>query len=323
MVNKSDAAVAVRGLRVRRGRTTVFDGLDLDIARGRITGLLGPSGCGKTTLMRAIVGVQKTAGGTVTVLGSAAGSPALRRRVSYATQSAAVYGDVTVAENLRYFARVLGASRSDVDRVLDQVGLRAQASQLAADLSGGQESRVSLAVALLGSPEMIVLDEPTVGLDPVLRAELWGTFREIADAGATLLVSSHVMDEALRCDRLVLMRAGRLIADTTPAALRADTGADDPDEAFLELVRRDERGAGPDVPDGTAVAPLAAEAPAAAVPSSTSRRPDAPGVMPTAGRPTAAPAPAPETSRTDAHAPAADRPATRRAARERRERKAS
>lgn len=218
----------------------MFAGFDVDIASGAITGLLGPSGCGKSTLMRAIVGVQKTRGGAITVLGEPAGSRGLRRRVSYATQSAAVYDDLSVRDNLRYFARVAGVGGKDVDRVLDVVGLTSHKKSLAADLSGGQRGRVSLGVALLGEPELIVLDEPTVGLDPVLRDELWTTFRRIADAGATLVISSHVMDEATRCDRILLLRDGRLLADTAPDRLLADTGANDADEAFLTLVRRDE-----------------------------------------------------------------------------------
>ncbi len=240
MMNKSDAAVSVRSLQVRRGKTRVFDGLDVDISRARITGLLGPSGCGKTTLIRSIVGVQKVVSGTVTVLGLPAGSRDLRRLVAYDTQAASVYGDLTIEQNLAYFARLIGAPRSDIDRVISQTGLQGQAKQTVDSLSGGQESRVSLAVAMLGSPQLLVLDEPTVGLDPVLRAELWAVFRELADAGATMLVSSHVMDEAQRCDRLVLMREGRVVADTTPAALREDTGADDPDAAFLTLIEGDQ-----------------------------------------------------------------------------------
>jgi ABC-2 type transport system ATP-binding protein len=232
-------AVTVRGLHVRRGTTEVFRDLHLDVPRGEITGLLGPSGCGKTTLMRSIVGVQKVEGGTVTVLGEPAGSAGLRRRVSYDTQAASVYGDLTIRQNMRYFARLVGAHRSDVDRVIEQVGLADQRDQTIDSLSGGQETRVSLGVAMLGAPELLVLDEPTVGLDPLLRAELWDVFRALADAGATLIVSSHVMDEALRCDRLVLMRAGRIIADTTPAGLLADTGETDPDAAFLALVQQD------------------------------------------------------------------------------------
>jgi ABC-2 type transport system ATP-binding protein len=232
-------AVEVRALRVRRGKTHVFEGLDLDIPRGQITGLLGPSGCGKTTLMRCIVGVQKVDAGTVTVLGDPAGTAPQRRRVAYDTQAASVYHDLTVQQNLAYFARLIGAPRGDVDRVITQVGLADHRRQTVDSLSGGQENRVSLAVAMLGSPELVVLDEPTVGLDPVLRAELWDLFRALADRGTTLIVSSHVMDEALRCDRLLLMRAGRIIADTTPAGLLADTGAADPDAAFLALIERD------------------------------------------------------------------------------------
>ena len=191
--------------------------------------------------MRSIVGVQKVAGGTVQVLGHPAGSASLRHRVAYDTQEASVYGDITIEQNLRYFARLIGAPHADVDRVLAQVGLTAQAKQRADALSGGQENRVSLAVAMLGSPELLVLDEPTVGLDPLLRSELWRVFRELADDGATLIVSSHVMDEAARCDRVLLMRAGHIVADTTPAGLLAETGEPDPDAAFLALVERDER----------------------------------------------------------------------------------
>lgn len=239
MNNSPGNAVEVRGLHVRRGRTQVFAGLDLDIPRGQITGLMGPSGCGKTSLMRSIVGVQKVQSGTVAVLGDPAGTTAQRRRVAYDTQAASVYGDLTIRQNLRYFARIIGAPTSDVDRVIGQVNLTDQAGQTVDSLSGGQEKRVSLAVAMLGSPELLVLDEPTVGLDPLLRSELWDIFRGIAEQGATIIVSSHVMDEALRCDRIVLLRAGRIIADTTPSRLLSDTGAPDPDAAFLALIERD------------------------------------------------------------------------------------
>lgn len=236
------SAVSVRDLVVRRGHTEVFSGLSVEFPAGQITGLLGPSGCGKTTLIRAIVGIQKLAGGSVTVLGEPAGSRGLRHRVSYASQSAAVYSDLTVLQNLQYFAEVLGADRAQVSRIIDQVGLGPQQSHRVDALSGGQRNRVSLAVALLGSPSVIVLDEPTVGLDPVLRAQLWETFRSIADGGKTLVVSSHVMDEALRCDRLLLMRAGRILADTTPRGLLESTGAHNPDAAFLALVQHDQEG---------------------------------------------------------------------------------
>ncbi|REE97982.1 ABC-2 type transport system ATP-binding protein [Thermomonospora umbrina] len=232
--------MSVRDLRVRRGGREVLRGVGFDVPRGSVVGLLGPSGCGKTTLMRALVGVQIVESGTVQVLGRPAGSPELRRTVGYATQSPAVYLDLTVQENLRYFASVLGvprgAVRREVDRVVDEVGLGRHRDQVAGTLSGGQLSRASLAVALLGAPELVVLDEPTVGLDPVLRQELWHLFNELASRGTTLLVSSHVMDEAGRCERLLLMREGEILADDTPAALRARAGVDDLEEVFLRLI---------------------------------------------------------------------------------------
>jgi len=238
MAVSSSSAVRIERLIVRRGATTVLDGLDLRIPRGGIVGLLGPSGCGKTTLMRSIVGVQRVASGRVTVLGMPAGSAPLRRRVGYVTQAASVYDDLTVRQNLRYVARILGAPASDVDRVIAATDLAAHTGTLAGDLSGGQRSRVSLAAALLGSPELLVLDEPTVGLDPVLRVELWSLFRRLADRGVTLLVSSHVMDEARRCDRLLLMRHGAMVADATPSALLRRTRTRDIESAFLRLIER-------------------------------------------------------------------------------------
>ena len=228
-------AVVVRGLVVDRGGARVLHGVDIDIPRGSVVGLLGPSGCGKSTMMRAIVGVQIVAGGTIMVLGEPAGSPALRRRVGYVTQAPSVYGDLTVRENLRYFAHVLGVPER-VERVLAAVGLGDHADRIAGRLSGGQLARASLATALLGDPELLVLDEPTVGLDPVLRADLWGRFRALAETGVALLVSSHVMDEAERCDRLLLMRDGRILAADTPAALLERTGARDVEGAFLHLI---------------------------------------------------------------------------------------
>jgi ABC-2 type transport system ATP-binding protein len=238
MNNASGPAIAVDALRVVRGERTVLDGLSFEVAPGAVTGLLGPSGCGKTTLMRAIVGVQKVAGGSVRVLGRPAGSAPLRSCVGYVTQAPSVYADLTVAENLRYFAAVLGAPSGDVDRVVGEVGLEDYVDSLTAALSGGQGARVSLAAALLGKPELLVLDEPTVGLDPVLRRDLWALFHRLADGGVTLLISSHVMDEAGRCDRLMLMREGRLLADDTPAVLLELTGAADVEAAFLALVDR-------------------------------------------------------------------------------------
>jgi ABC-2 type transport system ATP-binding protein len=223
-------------LRVVRGGVEVIPGIDCAVERASVTGLLGPSGSGKSTLIRAIVGVQVVAGGNVTVLGERAGAPALRPRVGYVTQAPSVYADLTVDENLRYFARLVGASTQRIDEVVTIVGLEGERRRVAGRLSGGQQARVSLATALLNEPELLVLDEPTVGLDPVLRRDLWTFFRELAAGGTTLLVSSHVMDEAERCDTLLLLREGRLLAHETPAGLRARTGADDLDAAFLRLI---------------------------------------------------------------------------------------
>ncbi|GLZ34268.1 multidrug ABC transporter ATP-binding protein [Lentzea sp. NBRC 105346] len=221
----SNFAILVDGLRVVRGGNEVVRGLTFSVPPGFVTGLIGPSGCGKTTLLRSIVGVQIIAAGSVSVTGS----------VGYSTQNPAVYADLTVRENLRYFAAVLEAPSSDVDRVLSDVDLVPQGDQLVGSLSGGQLARASLAVALLGSPQVLVLDEPTVELDPVLRRDLWQMFHSLAEEGRTVLVSSHVMDEAARCDRLLFMREGLLLADDTPAALRARTGSDDLEQAFLRL----------------------------------------------------------------------------------------
>lgn len=241
MGNNDDGAPAVRarGLRVERGGRTVLHDLDLDVPTGQVVGLLGPSGSGKTTLMRSVVGVQDRASGTLEVLGRPAGTPSLRRRVGYVTQAPSVYGDLTVLQNLRYFAALAGAGRDAVQQAVRTVALEGHERQAVGTLSGGERSRVSLAAALVGAPDLLVLDEPTVGLDPVLRRDLWATFHALRDAGTTLLVSSHVMDEADRCDRLLLLRDGRLVADTTPRALLADTGAPDAERAFLALLDRE------------------------------------------------------------------------------------
>jgi ABC-2 type transport system ATP-binding protein len=237
-------AVHADGLTVVRGPRTVLRGLAFDVPRGQITGLLGPSGCGKSTLMRSIVGTQAKVTGTLDVLGRPAGHPTLRTRIGYVTQAPSVYDDLTVRQNLDYFAAILAPGRaaadrrhSDVTQTITDVDLTTHADSLAGNLSGGQRSRVSLAVALLGTPELLVLDEPTVGLDPVLRRDLWNLFHDIAARrGATLLISSHVMDEAERCHRLLLMRDGQILADDTPDALRARTGAGTVEAAFLHLV---------------------------------------------------------------------------------------
>jgi ABC-2 type transport system ATP-binding protein len=229
-------AVRIEGLRVIRSGTEVLHGIDATVSTGSITGLLGPSGSGKTTLMRCLVGVQIIAGGRIDVLGLPAGEPSLRNRVGYVTQSPSVYSDLTIAENLAYFAAVLGAPKSDIARVIAEVDLTGYASRLVGSLSEGQRARVSLATALLGNPELLVLDEPTVGLDPVLRRDLWRLFRELADRGVTLLVSSHVMDEAQHCEQLLLLREGAVLAHGSPNDLRHRTGADDLDQVFLRLI---------------------------------------------------------------------------------------
>jgi ABC-2 type transport system ATP-binding protein len=232
-----DDAVTVTDLVVDRGTRRVLPGLTCAVPAGRVTGLLGPSGSGKSTLLRAVVGVQQVRSGRVTVLGEPAGSPSLRSRVGYVTQAPSVYEDLTVRENARYFAALFGRGSAAADAALADVGLRDAAGQLVGNLSGGQRGRVSLACALVGEPELLVLDEPTVGLDPLLRVELWERFAALAAEGTTLVVSSHVMDEAGRCDRLLLLREGELLSDSTPAQLRAESGTDDLEEAFLRLVR--------------------------------------------------------------------------------------
>jgi ABC-2 type transport system ATP-binding protein len=230
------AAITVKGLRVLRGGRVVLPGLSCEVEAGAVTGLLGPSGSGKSTLLRSIVGVQRVAGGEVEVLGAPAGSRRLRSRVGYMTQAPSVYGDLTVRENLRFFARVLGLPAAVVDETIQDVALSDHADWIVGRLSGGQLTRVSLATALLGGPDLLVLDEPTVGLDPVLRRDLWDVFHRLTGEGKTLLVSSHVMDEADRCDHLLLLREGRLLATGTSAELRARTGTDRLDEAFLRLI---------------------------------------------------------------------------------------
>ncbi|MDH3227290.1 MAG: ABC transporter ATP-binding protein [Thermoleophilia bacterium] len=229
-------AVAIRGLTVVRGGSVVLPDLSADVAAGSVTGLLGPSGSGKSTLMRAIVGVQRIASGTVEVLGLPAGDAAVRARVGYVTQAASVYDDLTVVENLRYFARVLSVPANEVDRAVTAVGLEHHEGRMVRTLSGGERGRVSLAAALLPRPEVLIMDEPTVGLDPVLRRQLWDTFHSLAGDGVALLVSSHVMEEAAECDTLLLMRDGHIIASEAPATLLARTGTAGVGEAFLALI---------------------------------------------------------------------------------------
>jgi ABC-2 type transport system ATP-binding protein len=231
-------AVTVDDLVVRRGGKVVLRSLSCSIKEGAITGLIGPSGSGKTTLMRAIVGVQRVESGGVTVFGEPAGSEALRRRVGYVTQSPSVYRDISVLANVKYFGSLYGKGEEEARRAIEAVGLARQADQLTGSLSSGQFSRVSLACALVAEPSLLILDEPTVGLDPVLRSELWRYFAALAEAGMTLLVSSHVMDEAARCDSILLLREGMLIGSLTPDELRARGGSRDLDQAFLRLIEQ-------------------------------------------------------------------------------------
>ena len=227
------AAVQVSNLRVRRGRREVLHDVSVSFPAGRVTGLFGPSGSGKSTLIRSIAGVQANVRGEIAVLGGEAGSKQVRRELGYMTQTPSVYEDLTVFENLNYFAAIRGAQ---LDGLIERVGLAGQAHQLVRDLSGGQRSRVSLAAALVGSPRLLLLDEPTVGLDPLLRRDLWKLFRALASEGSALLVSSHVLDEGRHCDQLILLRDGEVVAQLTPAELTARTGTDDLDEAFVRLI---------------------------------------------------------------------------------------
>lgn len=234
-LGQAQAAIEVSDLEVYRRGRRVLPSISLTVRRGATTGLVGPSGSGKTTLMRAIVGVQVVRSGHVMVLGKLAGTPGLRRRVAYVTQAPSIYGDLTIRENLRYFGRILDVPCDRIDATITEVGLANRESQVVRTLSGGERSRASLAVALLADPEVLVLDEPTVGLDPVLRRDLWRTFHSLAEKGAAVLVSTHVMDEADRCEELILMRDGHIVAAGSPLALRRQTGAEDLESAFLAL----------------------------------------------------------------------------------------
>ncbi|MDT5009638.1 MAG: type transport system ATP-binding protein [Mycobacterium sp.] len=241
----AETVISIDHLRVVRGKRAAIHDLSVQIARGTITGLLGPSGCGKTTLMRSIVGTQVITAGNVTVLGEDAGSRPLRGRVAYMPQDPTIYNDLRIIDNVRYFASLYGMDADAADAAIDAVGLRDHRTAQCGNLSGGQRTRASLACALVCRPDLLVLDEPTVGLDPVLRADLWDQFHALADAGTTLVVSSHVMDEADHCGDLLLMREGHLVAHTTPTQLREDTGCQSLEEAFLSIIRRStERQAG-------------------------------------------------------------------------------
>lgn len=227
--------IEAKSLRVEKSGKEILHAMDFTVQAGVIAGLIGPSGAGKTTLMRAIVGVQVYEGG-LQVLGEPAGSPNLRPRIGYVTQSPSVYSDLTVRQNLIYFATLMKASKRQVEEVVDAVQLKAQSNQVVESLSGGQRARVSLAVALLGSPDLLILDEPTVGLDPLLRQELWTLFADLAKQGKTLLISSHVMDEAEKCEQLLLVRSGQLLWNQSRQELLTKTNTSSVEDAFLAMV---------------------------------------------------------------------------------------
>ncbi|MDE1654097.1 ABC transporter ATP-binding protein [Actinotignum schaalii] len=232
-----ESVVRVRNLHIRRGTTSVLRGLNCNLSRGSITGLLGPSGCGKTTLMRAILGVQRITSGSIEILGLPAGAKALRHKVAYTSQALSIYPDISVHDNVTYFARLVGADSADVEQAIRRVQLTDYAARPITKLSGGQANRASLACALVGHPEVLVLDEPTVGLDPITRQELWQVFRGFAAEGVTLLISSHVMDEASHCDEVLFMREGEFLAQESIESVQDRTGTDNPEEAFLALIK--------------------------------------------------------------------------------------
>ena len=215
--------------------------MNVSVPAGQVVGIIGPSGCGKSTMMRAIVGVQANVSGAIEVLGDPAGAASRRGDVGYLTQDPSVYDELSIRENLMYFGGLLGVGSERIDTVLADVRLDDFQQQRVDNLSGGQRARVSLAIALLNEPPLLVLDEPTVGLDPVLRHELWAQFAEIAAVGSTLLVSSHVMDEATRCDRLILLRNGQVLAEGSPSDLLDRTATDSVEQAFLSLVADQKR----------------------------------------------------------------------------------
>lgn len=232
-----DPVVITRSLNKSFGAVRAVDDVNLTIAAGEIYGLLGPNGSGKTTLIRLLLGLLRPDGGEVRVLGRPMPTKAILSQAGYMTQASALYADLTVRENLAFFAAMCGgATRRRIDEVLTLVELGDRAGSLVRTLSGGMRQRASLACALVHEPHLLLLDEPTVGVDPQLRAAFWTYFRRLAHDGTTLIVSSHVMDEAERCDRLGFMRQGRLLAEGSAAELRARTGGGTLEEAFLQLV---------------------------------------------------------------------------------------
>jgi len=230
--------VETKALHKHFGPIRAVDGIDLTVQAGEIYGLLGPNGSGKTTLIRLLIGLLKPTSGSITVLGQAMPSKATLDQVGYMTQASALYEELTLRENIAFFAEMCGGvSRARVDELIALVDLQDRADSLVRTLSGGMKQRTSLACALVHRPRLLLLDEPTVGIDPQLRATFWSYFRHIADEGVTLIVSSHVMDEAERCDRLGFIRQGRLLAEGSAADLRAQAGTVTLEKAFLQFAQ--------------------------------------------------------------------------------------
>ena len=232
------SAISITDLTVIRDGNTILHEFNLEIQSGKILGLLGPSGSGKTTIMRSVVGLQRLTVGSISVLGIPAGDKALRSRVSYSTQDASIYRDLTCSENIDYFAALQGRSTTTTAEVLELVDLSKNRKQLGATLSGGERARLALATALVGKPEILILDEPTTGLDPLLRRDLWSLFHRFSAQGKTLIVSSHMMEEADHCDELVLLREGAILAQGTPSQLRHNAGIDNLESVFISLVEK-------------------------------------------------------------------------------------
>jgi ABC-2 type transport system ATP-binding protein len=231
-----EPAVRAIGLVKSFGPVRAVDDISLDLAPGRIYGLLGPNGSGKTTLIRLLTGMTRATAGRAEVLGVTMPSRSNLARIGYMTQSDGVYPALTVAENARFFAAAYGVIGDEpVTDVLGVVELAERRQVIAGTLSGGQRRRLSLACALVHRPRVLFLDEPTVGIDPLLRVQFWSYFRALAAAGTTLVVSSHVMDEADRCDELLFVRSGRITARGTGREVRAQAGTDDLEQAFLRL----------------------------------------------------------------------------------------
>ena len=232
-----DAIVEVSGLHKHFGDTRAVDGIDLQVQRGEIYGLLGPNGSGKTTLMRLLAGLLRASAGNVRILGQEMPNKAVLSQVGYMTQATALYEDLTVRENVAFFAEMYGSASGPeaVDAAVELVGLQERANSLVRTLSGGMKQRSSLACALVHRPRLLLLDEPTVGVDPQLRAVFWSYFRRLASEGVALIVSSHVMDEAERCDKLGFVRNGKLLAEGSAEVLRAKAGASTLDDAFLRF----------------------------------------------------------------------------------------